>query len=70
MTDDTITGLTYAGVSINPYNGVPVADARFDNFSMVNLLGSSGSVVSGNRSPFLPNRNLEYLRIVQSDLDR
>jgi uncharacterized repeat protein (TIGR01451 family) len=40
-TDGNITGLTYAGVAATPYGDKPVSDARFDNFSLHTLPGSS-----------------------------
>jgi hypothetical protein len=38
-TDNRITGATYTGILSTPYIGNPISDARFDNFSVVQLDG-------------------------------
>jgi hypothetical protein len=49
--DGTITGSTYAGIYSSPYINRPVSDARFDNFSMANPIGSSLSVQQPDADP-------------------
>jgi hypothetical protein len=39
--DGNITGSTFAGVVTNPYGGIPVSDARFDNYSSKALPSST-----------------------------
>ena len=57
--DGAITGSTGAGVFSSPYLNVPVSDARFDNFSMFNVVSSSLSsqglkAVTTSRQSFIP----------------
>jgi hypothetical protein len=47
--DNTITGLTGAGVVAGPYNNNPTSDVRFDNSSMATLSGAT-AVQKGNSS--------------------
>jgi len=51
--DSAITGSTGAGVYSSPYSDRPISDARFDNFAMASLLGSSPAVQRANALPAL-----------------
>jgi hypothetical protein len=42
-TDNRITGATYTGILSTPYSGYPTSDARFDNYSLVQLNGQAVS---------------------------
>jgi hypothetical protein len=56
--DGTIGGLTFAGVAMAPYDDRPVADARFDNFSVSTLgagmAAASSDDLSTSSSPLVP----------------
>jgi hypothetical protein len=41
--DNNITGATYTGIISASYTGIPVSDARFDNYSLVQLNGQAVS---------------------------
>jgi hypothetical protein len=45
INDHRVTGLTGAGIVSLSYNNRPASDARFDNFSMVQLAGNGGKVL-------------------------
>lgn len=57
--DGTITGETDVGVVANPYNNNPNADARFDNFSITKLPGSSGISAPGLSNTAIGAGNLQ-----------
>lgn len=46
--DGTIKGSTFTGIVTSPYDDEPISDARFDNFALTTLPGSSAAILSSH----------------------
>ena len=59
--DSNIAGKTYTGIISTPYLGYPTSDARFDNYSViqVNNLEQSSIIHSSSLAPVIPPRTFK-----------
>jgi len=60
--DGNITGATYTGIFSDPYTGYPTSDARFDNYSVTQLINVKQSLSNNNNSmvPFISPRTHKF----------
>jgi hypothetical protein len=70
VTEGSLTGLTFTGLTISPYDDYPTADARFDNFSTVTLAGSGSSTSSENQLQTFFSDSRQRFHIVPYNVDR